>query len=60
MSGFLTGRQPGDSMTLAGPLGSFYLREVMRPLLLLAGGTGLAPFLPCWKKSPSRAARPMH
>lgn len=28
-----------------GPLGSFYLREVARPLLFLAGGTGLAPFL---------------
>jgi benzoate/toluate 1,2-dioxygenase reductase subunit len=30
---------------LTGPLGSFYLREVERPLLFLAGGTGLAPFL---------------
>jgi benzoate/toluate 1,2-dioxygenase reductase subunit len=30
---------------MAGPLGSFYLRAVNRPLLLLAGGTGLAPFL---------------
>ena len=28
-----------------GPAGSFYLREIKRPLLLLAGGTGLAPFL---------------
>ena len=25
--------------------GSFYLREIKRPLLFLAGGTGLAPFL---------------
>ncbi|MDP9534785.1 benzoate 1,2-dioxygenase electron transfer component BenC [Pseudomonas protegens] len=45
MSSFLTGlAKAGDSMTLAGPLGSFYLRDIRRPLLLLAGGTGLAPF----------------
>lgn len=45
MSSFLTGlAKAGDSMSLAGPLGSFYLREIKRPLLLLAGGTGLAPF----------------
>jgi benzoate/toluate 1,2-dioxygenase reductase component len=31
--------------TSAPPLGSFYLRDVTRPLLFLAGGTGLAPFL---------------
>jgi benzoate/toluate 1,2-dioxygenase reductase subunit len=28
-----------------GPNGSFFLREVRRPLLMLAGGTGLAPLL---------------
>ncbi len=45
MSGWLTGAaQPGDAMTLTGPLGTFYLRDIQRPLLLLAGGTGLAPF----------------
>ena len=45
MSSYLTGpAQPGDRMTLTGPLGSFYLRDIQRPLLLLAGGTGLAPF----------------
>jgi benzoate/toluate 1,2-dioxygenase reductase subunit len=36
---------PGTAMEFTGPAGSFYLREVRRPLLLLAGGTGLAPFL---------------
>lgn len=45
MSGWLARAQPGDSVPISGPLGSFYLREVVRPLLLLAGGTGLAPFL---------------
>ncbi|MGY4494540.1 benzoate 1,2-dioxygenase electron transfer component BenC [Pseudomonas sp. TE3610] len=45
MSSFLTSlAKAGDNMTLAGPLGSFYLRDIRRPLLLLAGGTGLAPF----------------
>ncbi|NMX60252.1 benzoate 1,2-dioxygenase electron transfer component BenC [Pseudomonas sp. WS 5079] len=45
MSSWLERAQPGDSVPMTGPLGSFYLREVQRPLLLLAGGTGLAPFL---------------
>lgn len=45
MSSFLTSlAKVGDSVSLAGPLGAFYLREIKRPLLLLAGGTGLAPF----------------
>jgi benzoate/toluate 1,2-dioxygenase reductase subunit len=45
MSSFLTQlAKAGDAMTLTGPLGSFYLRDIQRPLLLLAGGTGLAPF----------------
>jgi benzoate/toluate 1,2-dioxygenase reductase subunit len=35
----------GDRVEFNGPLGSFYLRAIERPLLLLAGGTGLAPFL---------------
>jgi benzoate/toluate 1,2-dioxygenase reductase subunit len=35
----------GDRIEFHGPLGSFYLRPIQRPLLLLAGGTGLAPFL---------------
>lgn len=35
----------GDPIEFRGPMGSFYLRPVERPLLFLAGGTGLAPFL---------------
>lgn len=35
----------GDTVQLTGPIGAFYLRPVVRPLLFLAGGTGLAPFL---------------
>ncbi len=45
MSGWLARAKPGDKLNLTGPLGSFYLRDVHRPLLLLAGGTGIAPFL---------------
>lgn len=36
---------PGDAVTITGLNGSFYLRDIKRPLLFLAGGTGLAPFL---------------
>ena len=35
----------GDRIAFSGPFGSFYLREVRRPVLFLAGGTGIAPFL---------------
>ncbi|WP_275286709.1 benzoate 1,2-dioxygenase electron transfer component BenC [Halomonas elongata] len=46
MSGYLTDRcKPGERLALTGPMGSFYLREITRPVLMLAGGTGLAPFL---------------
>jgi benzoate/toluate 1,2-dioxygenase reductase component len=46
MSSFLReNAKPGTSMEFIGPAGSFYLREIKRPLLFLAGGTGLAPFL---------------
>jgi len=37
--------QPGVRMTFVGPQGSFFLRQVDRPLVMLAGGTGLAPIL---------------
>lgn len=45
MSGWLARAAPGDQLTLTGPMGSFYLRDGDGPLLFLAGGTGLAPFL---------------
>lgn len=40
-----TKAEVGAAMSFTGPLGSFYLRDARRPLLFLAGGTGLAPFL---------------
>lgn len=46
MSEFLSRQATaGQAISFSGPYGSFYLREVRRPLLLLAGGTGIAPFL---------------
>lgn len=62
MSSFLTSlAKTGDSMTLAGPLGSFYLRPIHRPLLLLAGGTGLAPFTAMLEKiAEAGSEHPLH
>jgi benzoate/toluate 1,2-dioxygenase reductase subunit len=62
MSSFLTSlAQTGDPMTLTGPLGSFYLREIKRPLLLLAGGTGLAPFTAMLEKVANQGSDfPLH
>lgn len=45
MSGWLQRARVAEKVDMSGPLGSFYLRAVTRPLLFLAGGTGLAPFL---------------
>ena len=46
MSGWLAEEaQPGAAVTFIGPQGSFFLRKVDRPVLMLAGGTGLAPLL---------------
>ena len=46
MSDYLTQRAAvGDTISFTGPNGSFFLRETDRPVLLLAGGTGLAPVL---------------
>jgi benzoate/toluate 1,2-dioxygenase reductase subunit len=46
MSSWLVGTaKAGDKVSLTGPMGVFYLRPIERPILMLAGGTGLAPFL---------------
>lgn len=62
MSGYLSRQaKAGDAMTLTGPLGSFYLREIRRPLLMLAGGTGLAPFTAMLEKiAASGSDHPVH
>lgn len=46
MSHFLREQcQPGMTLAFEAPLGSFYLREVDKPLIWVAGGTGLSAFL---------------
>jgi len=46
MSGWLASKAaPGDHMRFVGPNGSFFLRSVDRSVVMLAGGTGLAPLL---------------
>jgi benzoate/toluate 1,2-dioxygenase reductase subunit len=62
MSSFLSGlAKAGDSLSLTGPLGSFYLRDIKRPLLLLAGGTGLAPFTAMLEKIAEQGSEhPLH
>ncbi|CAI2492317.1 benzoate 1,2-dioxygenase electron transfer component BenC [Serratia ficaria] len=62
MSGYLTDRaRPGDAIRLRGPQGSFYLRTPVRPMLFLAGGTGLAPFLSMLEQLAADASpQPVH
>jgi NAD(P)H-flavin reductase/ferredoxin len=46
MSEYVTGAaKTGDVMPVTGPFGRFYLRPPERPLVMVAGGTGLAPML---------------
>ncbi|TCM60675.1 anthranilate 1,2-dioxygenase reductase subunit [Acinetobacter calcoaceticus] len=46
MSNYLRDRcQVGQTIMLEAPLGSFYMREAERPLVFIAGGTGLSAFL---------------
>ncbi|SMF54721.1 anthranilate 1,2-dioxygenase electron transfer component AntC [Pseudogulbenkiania subflava] len=46
MSNYLRERcQPGQTIEFEAPLGAFYLRQVERPLVMVAGGTGLSAFL---------------
>jgi len=46
MSSYMRAKaRPDDFLMFTGPYGSFYLRPTVRPVLMLAGGTGLAPFL---------------
>ena len=63
MSGFLEQRaKAGTPLTITGPFGSFYLRPIQRPVLMLAGGTGLAPFLAMLEKTAAAggSAHPIH
>ncbi|MBK0869530.1 ring-hydroxylating dioxygenase ferredoxin reductase family protein [Saccharopolyspora sp. HNM0986] len=51
MSEYLKTRaRAGDRVEFTGPMGGFFLREINRRALLLAGGTGLAPLLAMLEK----------
>jgi benzoate/toluate 1,2-dioxygenase reductase subunit len=53
--------QVGDAISFTGPHGSFFLREAPDPLLLLAGGTGLAPILAILRTlAAAGSERPVH
>jgi benzoate/toluate 1,2-dioxygenase reductase subunit len=62
MSSFLREKAvAGTAVAVAGPSGSFYLREIKRPTLFLAGGTGLAPFLSMLGKiAEAGCSQPIH
>ena len=63
MSDFLRCRaKEGDLVNIDGPFGHFYLRGQERPILMMAGGTGLAPMLSMLDQlaSMERFHKPVH
>ncbi len=63
MSDFLRCRaKEGDLVNIEGPFGHFYLRGQERPILMMAGGTGLAPMLSMLDQlaSMERFHKPVH
>ncbi|AMB88156.1 anthranilate dioxygenase reductase [Pseudomonas agarici] len=62
MSNYIRERcQVGDHIGLEAPLGAFYLRHVARPLILVAGGTGLSALLGMLDELAERGcAQPVH
>lgn len=60
-SGLLDGDlQPGSEIAFTGPYGAFYLRESDRPILMVAGGSGMAPQLALLRElARTRSQRPV-
>ncbi|MEQ8708749.1 MAG: FAD-binding oxidoreductase [Rhodospirillales bacterium] len=61
MSNYLRNQaKPGDILTIEGPKGIFYLRDHPGPILMIAGGTGLAPMIAMLKHlvAAGEASRP--
>jgi benzoate/toluate 1,2-dioxygenase reductase component len=57
MSTYLAAKaRTGDRLVLNGPFGSFYLRAPRRPILFLAGGTGVGPVLSMLEHLAARGA----
>lgn len=62
MSNYIRQRcQVGDRIELEAPLGAFYLRHITRPLVLVAGGTGLSALLGMLDEMAARGCdQPVH
>lgn len=60
MSNYLRDRaKPGDHIALRCGKGSFYLRPVVRPVILVAGGTGLSAILAMAQSLAANTAQPV-
>lgn len=61
MSNYLRDRaQPGDRIAMRCSKGSFYLRPVVRPVILVAGGTGLSAILAMADSLAADTTQPVH
>lgn len=61
MSNYLRDRaKPGDRISLRCSKGGFYLRPVVRPVILVAGGTGLSAILAMAQSLDSDSSWPVH
>ena len=57
-SEWLRSAQVGDEVTVGAPRGTFFLRQEDRPRLMIAGGSGLAPFLSMLRHAKDEPAHP--
>lgn len=61
MSNYLRDRaRPGDRIAMRCSKGSFYLRPVVRPVILVAGGTGLSAILAMAESLPAETGQPVY
>lgn len=61
MSDYLRDRaKPGDRIAMRCSKGSFHLRPVVRPVVLVAGGTGLSAILAMAQSIDAAVAQPVH
>ncbi|KKC05651.1 FAD-binding oxidoreductase [Mycobacterium nebraskense] len=61
MSNYLRDRaRPGDRIALRCSKGNFYLRPVVRPVILVAGGTGLSAILAMAQSLDADTSQPIH
>lgn len=57
LSGMLDGQiEPGQEIGFTGPYGAFHLRRSERPIVMIAGGSGMAPILALLRQLSSEGA----